>query len=139
MDGQIRDVAVLVAVGKGVGGWPPAGVGRGGSLGRAGSPLAAVLAVPGGARGVRGVQWIVGDDHAGLRAARQAVFGGVPWQRCQCHRQQNAQAYVPRKAMQAEVAARIREMFNAPNRAQAEQPLKAWVSEMEKRAPRLAQ
>ena len=33
VDGQIRDVAVLVAVGKGVGGWPPAGVGRGGSLG----------------------------------------------------------------------------------------------------------
>jgi len=85
------------------------------------------------------VQWIVGDDHAGLRAARQAVFGGVLWQRCQCHRQQNAQAYVPRKAMQAEVAARIREMFNAPNRAQAEQPLQALVAEMEKRAPRLAQ
>ena len=80
--------------------------------------MAAVLAAPGGARGVRGVQWIVGDDHAGLRAARQAVFGGVLWQRCQCHRQQNAQAYVPCKAMQAEIAARIREMFNAPNRAQ---------------------
>jgi len=98
-----------------------------------------MLAAPGGARGVRGVQWIVGDDHAGLRAVRQAVFGRVPWQRCQCHRQQNVPAYVPRKAMQAEVAARIREMFNAPNRAQAEQLLQAWASEMEKRALRLAQ
>ncbi|HID85738.1 MAG TPA: IS256 family transposase, partial [Anaerolineales bacterium] len=91
------------------------------------------------ARGLQGVQWIVGDDHAGLRAARQAVFGGIPWQRCQCHLQQNAQAYVPRREMRAEVAGRIREIFNAPNRAQAEQPLQALVAEMEKRAPRLAQ
>ena len=33
------------------------------------------------------------DDHAGLRRARRAVFGGVPWHRCQFHLQQNAQAY----------------------------------------------
>jgi transposase-like protein len=46
-------------------------------------------------RGLAGVQLIVSDDHAGLKAARQAVFGAVPWQRCQFHLQQNAQAYVP--------------------------------------------
>jgi len=91
------------------------------------------------ARGLQGVELIISDDHAGLRAARQVVFGRVPWQRCQCHRQQNAQAYVPRQEMRAEVAGRIREIFNAPNRAQAEQPLQALVAEMEKRAPRLAQ
>jgi transposase-like protein len=56
------------------------------------------------------------QGHAGLKAARQAVFGGVPWQRCQFHLQQNAQAYVPRKEMQAEVAADIRTIFNAPDR-----------------------
>jgi len=54
-------------------------------------------------RGLGGVQLITSDDHAGLRAARLAVFGGIPWQRCQFHLQQNAQAYVPHKAMQAEV------------------------------------
>ena len=89
-------------------------------------------------RGLRGVRLVISDDHAGLRAARQAVFGGIPWQRCQYHLQQNARAYVPRKEMQGEVAARIREIFNAPNRPQAEQQLKALVAEMEKRAPRLA-
>jgi transposase-like protein len=31
-----------------------------------------------------------------MAAARKAVFGAVPWQRCQFHLQQNAQAYVPR-------------------------------------------
>lgn len=36
-------------------------------------------------RGLTGVTLIVSDDHAGLRAARQAVFPSVPWQRCQFH------------------------------------------------------
>ena len=43
------------------------------------------------ARGLRGVQMITSDDHAGMGAARRAVFGGVLWQRCQFHLQQNAQ------------------------------------------------
>jgi putative transposase len=50
-------------------------------------------------RGLGGVQLITSDDHAGPRAARLAVFGGLPWQRGQFHLQQNAQAYVPRKDM----------------------------------------
>jgi transposase-like protein len=43
-------------------------------------------------RGLTGVRMISSDDHAGLRAAQKAVFGGVPWQRCQFHMQQNAAA-----------------------------------------------
>ncbi len=31
------------------------------------------------ARGLRGVEYVVSDDHAGLRAARRAVFGGATW------------------------------------------------------------
>jgi len=71
-------------------------------------------------RGLGGIQLITSDDHAGLRAARVAVFGGIPWQRCQFHLQQNAQAYVPRKEMQSEVAADIRMIVDAPDRATAE-------------------
>ena len=56
-------------------------------------------------RGLQGVQFVISDDHAGLKAARIAVFGGTPWQRCQFHLQQNASAYVPRQSMKAEVAA----------------------------------
>lgn len=64
-------------------------------------------------RGLSGVRLITSDAHDGLGAARKAVFGGVPWQRCQLHLQQNAQAYVPRQEMKAEVAADIRAIFNA--------------------------
>jgi transposase-like protein len=89
-------------------------------------------------RGLAGVQLIISDDHAGLRKARQALFTGVPWQRCQFHLQQNAREYVPRKRMQAEVAADIRAIFNAPDREQAEQYLKQIVSKYADVASELA-
>jgi hypothetical protein len=54
-------------------------------------------------RGLHGVRFIVSDYHQGLRAAREALFPGVPWQRCQFHLAQNAMAYVPRVAMRSEV------------------------------------
>lgn len=46
--------------------------------------------------GLRGLQLITADAHTGLKAARQAVFGGVPWQRCHFHLQQNARSYITR-------------------------------------------
>jgi transposase-like protein len=90
------------------------------------------------ARGLSGVQLIVSDAHDGLRAARQAVFGGVPWQRCQFHLQQNAQAYVTRAEMKADVAADIRAIFNAPNRAEADALLTRTVQKYAKSMPKLA-
>ena len=79
-------------------------------------------------RGLGGIQLITSDDHAGLRAARLAVFGGIPWQRCQFHLQHNAQAYIPHKDMQTEVAEDIRIVFNAPDRVAAEAYLAKAVS-----------
>ena len=89
-------------------------------------------------RGLVGVDLIISDAHAGLKAARRAVFGGVPWQRCQFHLQQNAQSYVPRQSMKAEVAADIRAIFNAATRHGAEALLVTTVAKYEKRAARLA-
>lgn len=89
-------------------------------------------------RDLRGVKLIISDDHPGLGAARLAVFGGVPWQRCQFHLQQNAQAYVTRKDMQKEVAEDIRTIFNAPDRTVAESYLARAVQKYAKSASRLA-
>jgi transposase-like protein len=89
-------------------------------------------------RGLGGVQLITSDDHAGLRAARLAVFGSIPWQRCQFHLQQNAQAYVPHKEMQSEVAEDIRTIFNAPDRATADAYLARTILKYEKNASRLS-
>lgn len=90
-------------------------------------------------RGMHGVTLIVSDDHAGLKAALQARFVGVLWQRCQFHLQRNAQSYVPRVAMRRQIAEELRAVFNAGDRMQAEAQLKAMVEKYEKKAPQLAQ
>jgi len=89
-------------------------------------------------RGLHGVKLIVSDDHAGLKAAREARFAGVPWQRCQFHLQQNAGHYVPRVAMRGEVAAELRAIFDAPDRTEADRRLELTVRKYEKTAPKLA-
>lgn len=89
-------------------------------------------------RGMHGVKLVISDDHAGLGAARRAVLGSVPWQRCQFHLQQNAGAYVPRQSMRKEVAADIRAMFNAPDKMTAEQYLKVIIEKYARSAPRLS-
>jgi transposase-like protein len=89
-------------------------------------------------RGLMGVELIVSDSHAGLEAARKAVFTGVPWQRCQFHLQQNAQSYVPKVGMRMEVAEDIRTIFNAPDRETADTYLKKAVEKYALLAPKLA-
>ncbi len=81
---------------------------------------------------------MISDDHESLGAARRAILGSIPWQRCQFHLQQNAGAYVPRLAMWAEVAADIRSMFNASDRTQAEELLQATIAKYATLAPRLS-
>jgi transposase-like protein len=90
-------------------------------------------------RGLHGLTLITSDAHAGLKAALRAVFPSVPWQRCQFHLQQNAQAYVPKQGMKKEVAETIRTIFNAPNRAEADRLLNMAMVTYEKIAPQLSQ
>ncbi|GAB4302156.1 MAG: hypothetical protein Fur0034_16660 [Desulfuromonadia bacterium] len=76
------------------------------------------------ARGLKGVKLIVADDHAGLKAARRAVLPAVPWQRCQFHLQQNAGQFVTRQEAKKTVAAQMRAIFNAPDKAEAQRLLR---------------
>ena len=71
-------------------------------------------------RGLRGVKFIASDDHAGLKAARKAMFPGVPWQRCQFHLQHNAQGYVSRLDQRTPVARQIHGIFNASDAIEAQ-------------------
>ena len=90
-------------------------------------------------RGMHGLESITSDAHSGIRAARKAVFSSVPWQRCQFHLQQNAQAYVPRVAMRKEVAADIRSVFDARDINEANRVLKSIVEKYHKSASKLSQ
>ncbi|MER8537810.1 IS256 family transposase, partial [Mesorhizobium sp. M1023] len=48
-------------------------------------------------RGLAGVEFVVSDDHPGLRAAIREVLPEAVWQRCYVHFLRNALDYVPRK------------------------------------------
>jgi len=90
-------------------------------------------------RGLEVTTVITSDDHAGLRAARRAVFPNLPWQRCQFHLQQNAQAYVPQVSMRPAVARDLRSVFNAADRAEADERLAKIVEKYRQSAPKLAE
>jgi putative transposase len=65
------------------------------------------------ARGLRGVEYVVSDDHAGLRAARRAVLRRREWQRCQFHLAQNAIHHAPSLAIRKRIGAELRAVWNA--------------------------
>jgi len=135
-NGQIRDAAILIAVGVGLDGKRQV-LGVSVSLSEHEVHWRTFLQSL-VARGLNSVQLITSDDHSGLKAARLAVFGGVPWQRCQFHLQQNAGAHVPRQEMRKEAAEELRTIFNAPDRHMAETYLAQTVQKYANTVPALA-
>jgi putative transposase len=89
-------------------------------------------------RGLSGVKFITSDDHDGLKAALNAEFTGVVWQRCQCHLQRNAVKYVPKVSMRSRVAEDLRDIFDAKNLTCAEERLQRCVAKYSKSASQLA-
>ena len=90
------------------------------------------------ARGLRGVEFITSDDHAGLRAARRAVLGGATWQRCQFHLAQNAIHHAPNAEIRKRIGAELRAVWNAGTLAKAEAALAELVASYRDSAPKLA-
>jgi transposase-like protein len=134
--GVVRDAAVLTAVGI-----DPDGRRR--LLGVSCAPSEAEVhwrAFLDGlvARGLRGVTYVVSDDHAGLRAARRAVLPGATWQRCQFHLAQNAIHHAPTLALRRRIGAELRRIWNAATLADAEAELGRLVASYAAAAPDLA-
>jgi putative transposase len=67
------------------------------------------------ARGLRGIELVVSDDHRGLRAAGERHFQGASWQRCQVHYARNLLGMVGR-ARRKGLAEGLRGVFAAPSR-----------------------
>jgi putative transposase len=89
-------------------------------------------------RGMRGVQFVVSDDHAGLRAARKAVLTGATWQRCQFHLAQNAIHHAPSLAIRKRIGAELRLIWNAPNLETATENLRRLVETYRDKSSKLA-
>jgi len=89
-------------------------------------------------RGLHGVEYIVSDDHLGLKAARKAVFPGAIWNRCHFHLAQNAQNHVSKKSNKELVARDIRTILEAPTLEMAQQALAQFVDKYQEEEPKLA-
>jgi putative transposase len=85
-------------------------------------------------RGLRGVDLLVSDHHGGLVKAVPQQFQGATWQRCQTHRSANSAAATP-KALQEELHARRRPIFDAPDEATARTLLASFVHDYQTTAP----
>ena len=91
------------------------------------------------ARGMRGVEYVVSDDHAGLRAARRAVLGGATWQRCQFHLARNAIHHAPGQGIRKRIGTELREAWSASSLAKAETALADLAASYRDSAPKLAE
>jgi putative transposase len=87
-------------------------------------------------RSLHGVEFVVSDDHAGLRRAIQEVLPEAVWQRCYVHFLRNALDYLPRKA-DDDCLQELRWIYNRRDAQEARQDLAAWLSKWGKRYPKL--
>ncbi len=136
--GRLVDCAVLVAVGI-TPRWASSRAGCIGRLVRSRSALARLPRQPDPARLERRQADRLRRSCRPQGGAPGDPASSVPWQRCQFHLQQNAQAYVTRLDQRKPVAQRIRSIFNAPDRVEAERLLKQAVQAWATDAPKLAQ
>ena len=87
-------------------------------------------------RGVRGVEFVVSDDHAGLKRAVRELLPEAVWQRCYVHFLRNALDYLPRKA-DDDCRQELRWLYDRRNLKEAQQDLKAWLTRWATRDPKL--
>jgi len=75
-------------------------------------------------RGLRGVQLVIADAHAGLGAAVRLVLPEVKLQRCTVHLTRNVLAKVPWR-LRGRLGKEVSRLFEAPSRAEARKRLEA--------------
>jgi putative transposase len=85
-------------------------------------------------RGLKGIQLIISDDHKGLKAALRSSLPSAPWQRCIFHLCQNAIAYAPKVAMKGEIAQAVKDIYQAISLEEAQSRLKDTVKAYEGKA-----
>jgi putative transposase len=87
-------------------------------------------------RGLRGVELVVTDDHAGLKQAVVEVLPGAAWQRCYVHFLRNALDYLPRKAND-DCLVELRWLYDRHDLEQARQDLGAWLGKWQGKYPKM--
>ncbi len=87
-------------------------------------------------RGLRGVELVVSDDHAGLRMAIREVLTDAPWQRCYVHFLRNALDYLPRRGGD-DCLRELRWLYDRRDVREARSDLGAWLAKWQAKYPKL--
>jgi putative transposase len=78
-------------------------------------------------RGLFGVEFVVSDDHEGLRRAIREVLPGADWQRCYVHFLRNALDHLPRK-LADDCLQELRWIYDRRELAEARRDIAAWLA-----------
>ena len=86
-------------------------------------------------RGLKGVMFVISDQHAGLVEAAARHFQGASWQRCQVHLMRNILGHCSPR-VRPEVAQAAKLVFQAADKDEAKRRLAEFVERFQKIAPR---
>jgi transposase-like protein len=89
-------------------------------------------------RGLRGVEFVVSDDHPGLKRAIAEVIPEAVWQRCYVHFLRNALDHLPRKA-QDDCLQELRWLYDRRDLAEAQKDLAQWLERWGQKYPKLCE
>ncbi|MBK6805011.1 MAG: IS256 family transposase [Betaproteobacteria bacterium] len=87
-------------------------------------------------RGLHGVEFVVSDDHDGLKRAVAELLTDAAWQRCYVHFLRNALDYLPRKGAD-DCLQELRWLYERRDLKEAQADLAGWLKRWEQRYPRL--
>ena len=87
-------------------------------------------------RGLRGVEFVVSDDHPGLKRAIAEVIPEAVWQRCYVHFLRNAVDHLPRKA-QDDCLQELRWLYDRRDLAEAQKDLAQCLERWSQKYPKL--
>ena len=89
-------------------------------------------------RGLKGVLFVVSDNHEGLKRAIMEVLPEACWQRCYVHFLRNALDYLPRKAND-DCLTELRWLYDRRSIDEARRDLSAWLLRWQQKYPRLCE
>ena len=89
-------------------------------------------------RGLRGVEFVVSDDHPGLKRAIAEVLPEAVWQRCYVHFLRNALDHLPRKAVD-DCLQELRWLYDRRDLAEAQKDLAQWLERWATKYPKLCE
>lgn len=88
-------------------------------------------------RGLSGVEYVVSDDHAGLRKAIGEVLQEATWQRCYVHFLRNACDMLPKRKADPDCMQELRWLYERRTIDEARRDLAAWLLKWQAKYPKL--